>query len=124
IGGTKFGRRKQARMSRREYAFAELWRAEPFAPSRTQIARERSSATQSQTCPMYQSAQATIRALGFTRGELLAGLYILGCANGLAAKMILSVHRLGWVDAAVGTFDVSVIVVIACFAGISLVLAD
>src|SRR5947207_3504097 len=111
-------------MSRREYAFAELWRAEPFAPSRTQIARERSSATQSQTCPMYQSAQATIRALGFTRGELFAGLYILGCANGLAAKMILSVHRLGWVDAAVGTFDVSVIVVIACFAGISLVLAD
>jgi len=73
---------------------------------------------------MYQSAQAVIRALGFTRGELFAGLYILGCANGLAAKMILSVHRLGWVDAAVGTFDVSAIVVVACFAGISLVLAD
>ena len=74
--------------------------------------------------PMYQSAQAVIRALGFTRGELFAGLYILGCANGLAAKMILSVHRLGWVDAAVGTFDVSAIVVVACFAGISLVLPD
>ena len=73
---------------------------------------------------MYQSAQAVIRALGLTRGELFAGLYILGCANGLAAKMILSVHRLGWVDAAVGTFDVSAIVVVACFAGISLVLAD
>jgi len=74
--------------------------------------------------PMYQSAQAVIRALGFTRGELFAGVYILGCANGLAAKMILSVHRLGWVDAAVGTFDVSAIVVVACFAGISLVLPD
>ena len=73
---------------------------------------------------MYQSVQSVIRALGFTRGELFAGLYILGCANGLAAKMILSVHRLGWVDAAVGTFDVSAIVVVACFAGISLVLAD
>jgi|ERR1700687_5151673 len=73
---------------------------------------------------MYQSAQAAIRALGFTRGEIFAGLYILGCANGLAAKMILSVHRLGWLDAAVGTFDVSVIVVVACFIGISLVLAD
>jgi len=73
---------------------------------------------------MYQSAQAVIRALGFTRGELFACVYILGCANGLAAKMILSVHRLGWVDAAVGTFDVSAIVVVACFAGISLVLAD
>ena len=73
---------------------------------------------------MYQSAQAAIRALGLTRGELFAGLYLLGCANGLAAKMILSVHRFGWVDAAVGTFDVSVIVVVACFTGISLVLAD
>ena len=73
---------------------------------------------------MHQGAQATIRASGLTRGELFAGLYILGCANGLAAKMILSVHRLGWMDAAVGTFDVSVIVVVACFAGISLVLAD
>jgi hypothetical protein len=73
---------------------------------------------------MYQSAQAVIRALGFTRGELFAGLYILGCANGLAAKMILSVHRLGWADAAVGTFDVSAIVVVACFTGISLILAD
>ena len=73
---------------------------------------------------MYQGAQAAIRALGVTRGELFAGLYILGCVNGLAAKMILSVHRLGWVDAAVGTFDVSVIVVAACFIGISLVLAD
>src|SRR6266436_5856668 len=70
-----------------------------------------------------QSKTATVM-LGFTRGELFAGLCILGCANGLAAKMILSVHRLGWVDAAVGTFDVSAIVVVACFAGISLVLAD
>ena len=73
---------------------------------------------------MHPGALATIRASGLTRGELFAGLYILGCANGLAAKMILSVHRLGWMDAAVGTFDVSVIVVVACFAGISLVLAD
>src|ERR1700730_10141999 len=88
------------------------------------IPRERSSATQSPTYTMYRSAQAAIRALGFTRGELFAGLYLLGCANGLAAKMIQSVHRLGWLDAAVGTFDVSVIVVVACFTGISLVLAD
>ena len=73
---------------------------------------------------MHQHAQAATRALGFTRGELFAGLYILGCANGLAAKMILSIHRLGWMDAAVGTFDVSVIVVVACLTGISLVLRD
>jgi hypothetical protein len=73
---------------------------------------------------MYQSAQAVIRELGFTRGELFGGLYILGCANGLAAKMILSVGRLGWADAAVGTFDISAIVVVACVTGISLILAD
>lgn len=73
---------------------------------------------------MYQSAQAAIRPLDFTRGELFAGLYVLGCANGLAARVILSVHRLGWLDAALGTFDVSVIVVLACFTGLSLILAD
>src|SRR5260221_9816588 len=111
-------------MSRRHYSFVELWRAKSFALPQTKIARERSSATQGPTYTMYRSAQAAIRALGFARGELFAGLYILGCVNGLAAKMILSVHRLGWVDAAVGTFDVSVIVVIACFTGISLVRAD
>jgi len=111
-------------MSRREYSFLELWRAKSFALSQTRIARERSSATKSPTYTMDQRAQSAIRALGFTRGELFAGLYILGCANGLAAKMILSVHRLGWADAAVGTFDISAIVVVACVTGISLVLAD
>src|SRR5216684_803499 len=94
------GRRKQARVGRRDCSFVELWRAESFALSQTRIARERSRATQSPTYTMYQSAQAAIRALGVTRGELFAGLYILVCANGLAAKMILSVHRLGWADAA------------------------
>jgi hypothetical protein len=111
-------------MIRRDHSFVELWRAKSLALSRTKIARERSSATKSPTYTMYQSAQAAIGALGLTRGELFSGLYILGCANGLAAKMILSIHRLGWADAAVGTFNVSAIVVVACFTGISLVLAD
>lgn len=71
------------------------------------LARERCSTTQSPTYTMYQGAQAAIRALGFTRGELLRALSILGCANGLAAKVILSVRRLGWVDAAIGTFEVN-----------------
>jgi hypothetical protein len=60
----------------------------------------------------------------FTRGELVAALYVLGCVNGLSAKMILSVHQHGWVDAAANTFDISVIVIFACVAGISLVRAD
>src|SRR6266851_6621182 len=106
------GRRKQARMSRRDYSFVGSWRAMSFALSQTRIARERRSATKSPTYTMYQSVQSTLRALGFTRVELFAGLYILGCANGLAARMILSVHRLGWADDAVGTFDVSAIVVL------------
>jgi hypothetical protein len=60
----------------------------------------------------------------FTRSELFAGLYILGCANGLAAKIISSVHLVGWVDAVVGSFDLSAIVLVACFTGVSLVLVD
>lgn len=60
----------------------------------------------------------------FTRGELVAALYVLGCVNGLSAKIILSVHQHGWVDAAANTFDISVIVIVACVAGVSLVLAD
>ncbi|WP_024513188.1 hypothetical protein [Bradyrhizobium sp. ARR65] len=59
-----------------------------------------------------------------TRSELFAGTYILGCTNGLAAKMIASVHLSGWVDAAVGSFDISAIVLVACFTGVSLVLVD
>jgi len=65
---------------------------------------------------MYQSAQAVIRALGFTRGELFAGLYILGCANGLAAKMILSV--MAWMDAAAHVRR-HVIVVVACLTSLA-----
>src|ERR1700681_3505786 len=111
-------------MSRRDHSFVGFWRAKSFALSQTRIAREPSSATKSPAYTKYQSAQAAIRALGFTRGELFAGLYILGCANGLAAKMILSIHRLRWADAAIGTFDISAIVVVACVTGISLILAD
>ena len=59
-----------------------------------------------------------------TRGELYAGVFIIGCVNGLAAKAISSVHRIGWQDAVLGTFDVSAVVIAACLAGISLVLSD
>lgn len=71
-----------------------------------------------------QMTNATIGMARLSRGELVAAVYGLGCVNGLSAKMILSVHRHGWVDAFAGTFDVSVIVIVACIAGISLVLAD
>jgi hypothetical protein len=60
----------------------------------------------------------------FTRGELFGAVYMLACANGLAAKMIFSVHKDGWMDAAVGTFGISAIVILACVAGISVVWPD
>lgn len=63
-------------------------------------------------------------AIDLTRGEFVAGLFALGCANGLASRAIESVHRHGWADALLGTFGISIIVWIACIAGVSLVFRD
>ena len=62
--------------------------------------------------------------LRLTQGELLVGLCLLGCANGLAGKMAQSVNRLGWGSAALGTFDVSALVLAACCIGISFLLSS
>ena len=58
------------------------------------------------------------------RGEFFAGLLALGCASGLASRIIQSVNRLGWVDALFNTFEISAIVLISCAAGVSLVFRD
>jgi hypothetical protein len=58
------------------------------------------------------------RAEFMDRNELFAGLFFLGCANGFVAKAIAAVHRVGWLDAVVGTFDISAIVLIACASGL------
>ena len=58
------------------------------------------------------------------RDEFFAGLYILGCTNGIGLRVIKSVNELGWADAFYGTFQVSAIVLMACLAGISLLLLD
>jgi hypothetical protein len=52
------------------------------------------------------------------RNEFFAGLFFLGSVNGIAAKAIAAVHRVGWLDAVIGTFDVSAIVLIACASGL------
>lgn len=70
------------------------------------------------------TAAADTKAVPLSRGELFAGLFLLGCANGLFGRAIQSVHRLGWMDAAASTFDISVIVLGACFAGLSLLSSD
>jgi hypothetical protein len=60
-----------------------------------------------------------------SRAELFAGLFLLGCANGLAARIGQSITQHdGWVVAVLATFKISVIVFVACFAGVSLVFRD
>jgi len=56
-----------------------------------------------------------------SRSEFFAGLYILGLANGLLGRAILSVNFDGWMGALLG-LDINAIVLFACFAGISALL--
>jgi hypothetical protein len=54
-----------------------------------------------------------------TRDEFFAGLYILGCANGLLGRVLQSADFSNWMGTALG-IDINVIILFACFAGISL----
>src|SRR5215472_12140400 len=56
------------------------------------------------------------------RNEFFGALYILGCANGLMGRMIQGFQFSDWEGALAGA-DVNAIVLLACFAGISLVSA-
>jgi hypothetical protein len=58
------------------------------------------------------------------RGEYFAGLFILGCASGFATRIIQSIGEIGWADALFRTFGISIIVLVSCVAGISLVFRD
>ena len=55
------------------------------------------------------------------RDELFAGLYILGCVNGLFGRTLLAFNSDGLVGALLAT---NVIVLFACFAAISLLLSE
>src|SRR5262249_20692312 len=57
------------------------------------------------------------------RNEFFAVLYILGCANGLFGRLILSFQFSDWEGALSGA-DINAIMLLACFAGISLVSAE
>jgi hypothetical protein len=61
-------------------------------------------------------------AVQIARNEFFAGLFLLGCANGLAARAIATVHDIGWRNAAIGMFGVSAIVLAACGAGLWLMM--
>jgi len=54
------------------------------------------------------------------RDEFFAGLYILGCANGLMGRVLLSLNS----GTGILGVDISVIVLFACFAGISIMLQE
>jgi hypothetical protein len=56
------------------------------------------------------------------RNEFFAGLFLLGCANGIAVRAIATVHDIGWLNAAIGMFDVSAIVLAACASGLWLMM--
>jgi hypothetical protein len=56
------------------------------------------------------------------RNEFFAGLFFLGCVNGIASRAIAVVHGVGWLNAVIGTFDVSVIVLAACASGLWLMM--
>jgi hypothetical protein len=56
-----------------------------------------------------------------SRDELFAGLYILGCVNGLLGRTLQSVSFDSWAGAVTG-IDINVVVWFACFAGLSAVL--
>jgi exosortase/archaeosortase family protein len=56
-----------------------------------------------------------------SRDEFFAGLFILGCANGLGANIIHSFHSGDWTG---GVQNISVIVLFACVAGVSFFLRN
>src|SRR5262245_12888304 len=58
-----------------------------------------------------------------SRNEFFAGLYICGCVNGLVGRMIYTANLEGWTGAVLG-FDMNVIVLFACYAGISALLCQ
>jgi hypothetical protein len=73
---------------------------------------------------LHQLRKYDRTAARLSRVEFFAGLFVLGCANGLAARIGQSVDANGWVGAIFGTFNISVIVLASCFAGVSLIFRD
>ena len=57
-----------------------------------------------------------------TPNQFFAGLYVLGVANGLLGRILLATNTDGW--RGVLSIDISVIVLFACFAGISTMLSE
>jgi hypothetical protein len=74
----------------------------------------------------YEAAPSSLLRMtnDLRRGEYFGALFILGCASGLSLRIVHSIEELGWFDALIRTFGISVIVLASCIAGISLILRD
>jgi len=59
-----------------------------------------------------------------SRDEFFAVFFILACVNGLGSQIVHSVRLVGWADATLSAFGISVIVWIACFRGTRLILQE
>jgi hypothetical protein len=73
--------------------------------------------------PLPRSLRALVAST--RRAELFSALFLLGCANGLAARVGQSItEHDGWLVAVLATFKISIIIFAACFAGVSLVFRE
>ena len=59
-----------------------------------------------------------------SRDEFFAGLFVLACANGFGSRIIETVRAVGWTDAVLSTFEISLIVWLSCVAGLTLILRE
>ena len=59
-----------------------------------------------------------------SRAEFFGGLFLIGCANGLAPRVIQSITQKGWAEALLSTFQTSLIVWVACYVGLRLTFRD
>jgi exosortase/archaeosortase family protein len=56
------------------------------------------------------------------RNELIAGLFIIGFANGILIRVVERLRTREWTDVLMNTFEISAIIWVALFAGISFLL--
>ena len=59
-----------------------------------------------------------------SRAQFFGGIFVIGCANGLASRVIQTVTEKGWAEALLSSFQISLIVWLACYVGLRLTFAN
>jgi hypothetical protein len=75
-------------------------------------------------CVLLGDVCATIKANKMTRRIFFLGLITYGLLTGLIYRIVALIDRIGWTDAAVYVFSISVIVWVAIYIGVDLIAAD